>query len=466
MDCGRAKVLTKSQPNNPMAASVLFNALFRAIHRGKLKELQEALAARAPVNNFLDGSGHDEYMPLHYAVDDEDVSVEVVQLLIDAGANVNARTKQPVSEDDASLHSTPRTAYTPLMLAAQQGRLDIIKVLVAAGADPREVFVDMTGGESPLIEFACRNDTKGHESVLRWLLESGHKPTIECLLHASREGSPGMVSLLLEAGLDPNDRSRINNWGVALHNAAANGREQNVAALLRAGADVAFVYPADNRYYPGQTALDVARKNRKPKVVALLEAAAKGGKPHEKTTSKSPASLPQSWKQLKATLPDHIKKLLIKAAAKSELKDAAKKMGTPEESLAVWAHCGGQKDGADGLFPDGFAGLDAEFACLSLNAAVREWTALTGLLKAGEFSRRKAKPDAGVRADWWNEKWIPFAGDGGGDFLCLDQAPDKGGIAGQVVLFRHDDPRRRRVAPSLTALLADVAEQWEAQEEH
>ena len=71
--------------------------------------------------------------------------------------------------------------------------------------------------------------------------------------------------------------------------------------------------------------------------------------------------------------------------------------------------------------------------------------------------------DPGVRPEFWNPMWIPFAAAGDrGDYLMLDMAPLRGGHAGQVIEWRHDTNERRIVAPSLDVLLKQVAEGMEA----
>ena len=67
----------------------------------------------------------------------------------------------------------------------------------------------------------------------------------------------------------------------------------------------------------------------------------------------------------------------------------------------------------------------------------------------------------GVRSDWWNAKWVPFAGDGGGDSLCVDLAPAKGGVAGQVIMHHHAADARSRKAASVQSLLNQLAEHRE-----
>jgi cell wall assembly regulator SMI1 len=75
----------------------------------------------------------------------------------------------------------------------------------------------------------------------------------------------------------------------------------------------------------------------------------------------------------------------------------------------------------------------------------------------GEFAGRKPKPARGTQPVWWSPGWVPVADNGGGDYFCLDLAPGKGGVVGQVILFGHEGTDQRRVAKSLAAWLDKLA---------
>jgi cell wall assembly regulator SMI1 len=70
--------------------------------------------------------------------------------------------------------------------------------------------------------------------------------------------------------------------------------------------------------------------------------------------------------------------------------------------------------------------------------------------------------DPGVRPEFWNPHWIPFAANDAGDYLMLDFAPARDGRPGQVLEWRHDTNERRVTAVSLEALLKQVADGLEA----
>src|SRR5262249_40772420 len=68
------------------------------------------------------------------------------------------------------------------------------------------------------------------------------------------------------------------------------------------------------------------------------------------------------------------------------------------------------------------------------------WLKKSAKSMAGDFDKITA--DDEVKAVYWNAKWIPFAANGAGDFLCLDMAPTKRGVTGQIMLFNHEEPHR------------------------
>jgi ankyrin repeat protein len=167
---------------------------------------------------------------------------EVVKLLVDADAEVNARSKlvpepEPYVIEDENVifgRNYPPSirfakyhgGFTPLYFAAQQGALESAKVLLKAGAD-----INATNSEygTPLI-IALQS---GHEDMAKFLLDNGADPNIKDAwgmtpLHYAlyegvliintfrpsntdkfgwtRQNMPGMVKALLEKGADPNVR--------------------------------------------------------------------------------------------------------------------------------------------------------------------------------------------------------------------------------------------------------------------
>jgi len=58
-------------------------------------------------------------------------------------------------------------------------------------------------------------------------------------------------------------------------------------------------------------------------------------------------------------------------------------------------------------------------------------------------------PAGFVRCLYANNRWIPFAYDGAGNYLGIDLDPDEKGTVGQVINFGRDEERKIAIAPSL-----------------
>jgi len=138
-----------------------------------------------------------------------------VEVLLAAKAKVNAKN---------------RVGDTPLMGAALNGHLDIVRKLRAQGAD-----LDSRGW-TPLIYAA----TGGHDDVVTYLLDQGANINAQspngttALMMAVREARASTFDLLLRRGADVNHR---NENGVSALDWAKRGNETAmVEKLRRAGA--------------------------------------------------------------------------------------------------------------------------------------------------------------------------------------------------------------------------------------
>ncbi len=420
------------------------NDFHSAVATKNATAMRRAIASGMPINKHVLGFSN-EFAPPHYAIH-EGGGAAVVEVLIAAGADVNAPAVKNGEEKE-----------TPLGLAAQAGDVGIAKLLLAAGADVNYKDKD---GVTPLSK-STREKKPGHEAVMKELLAAGAKSNDQALVGAARTGSPAMIEMLAASGADVNEISR---WGTALILAAQSKRVDTTEALLRVGADPHLRLPADHRNYPGQTALDVAKKEKASKVVSVLEAALAGKRPTAAPV-KLADDVPTLWKRVGKALKAKrdVKPSLQKPATAAQIAKCEEALGIafPPALQDSFRIHNGQKAGADSLFPDDFADLDAAFSLLSLEDVVKEWRIWKKLVDAGEFTKKKGQPDAGIRPDWWNPKWLPFASDGGGDSLCIDLAPAKGGAAGQVILHRHDGASRSKIAGDFQGFLQLFAEHLE-----
>jgi len=170
-----------------------WHPLNRAVIENKPEVVKALLAGGADVNL----AKRNGWAPLHWTVNiakeqQHDGSV-LAQLLIDAGANVNARTK---------------TGNTPTKLAAANNRLDELNILLGANADANTANV---AGWTPLFSAVDQNNI-------------------------------AMVRALIKGGADVNQAGRF-DW-VPIHVAVKNHESQNfdgselIKLLIKAGADV------------------------------------------------------------------------------------------------------------------------------------------------------------------------------------------------------------------------------------
>jgi ankyrin repeat protein len=167
------------------------------------------------------------WVPLYLATDNRNIEngdypvrkpdmdhLEFITLLLDKGANVNHRVKdssetrtvftnQWLSEDGA----------TAFLRASQSGDIDLMKLLLSRGADPK---IETTLGVSALQVAAGIGWVEG--ITFEW----SPKHTFEA------------VKMLLELGLDPNRQADTGR--VALHGAAHKGRADVIQILYDHGA--------------------------------------------------------------------------------------------------------------------------------------------------------------------------------------------------------------------------------------
>lgn len=215
--------------------------LYGAALHGRLDVVQQLLETRGKVDleiTFRDGT-----TPLFAAANQG--HVEIVKVLVEAGANVNAR----------SLNNA-----TPICFAAAKGFTEIVQILAKAGA-----IVDTTvSGWTPL-HFAV---SKGHIETVEALLKAsasvslpasnGHTP----VAIAIQARNPKMLDCLLAVGhADPNGECK--GW-LPIHIATLAGTEECVKVLLHHGANI------NGQKADGVCALMIAAEKDMPSMIDLL----------------------------------------------------------------------------------------------------------------------------------------------------------------------------------------------------
>lgn len=169
----------------------------------------------------------------------------------------------------------------------------------------------------------------------------------------------------------------------------------------------------------------------------------------------------EAWLQVRAP---RVFASLQAGASAGELRAAEAALGVilPDDVRASYRRHNGQAL-PRGQYSSGPSLIDT-WDLLPLDRLVQEWAAWKFLLDRGEFSGITGEPDGPVRDDWWHPRWIPVAHDAGGNSLCLDLAPARGGAHGQLITLWHDDADRAVVAPSFRAWLAQFADALERNE--
>uniref|UniRef100_A0A4W6FY31 Kinase D-interacting substrate 220b n=1 Tax=Lates calcarifer TaxID=8187 RepID=A0A4W6FY31_LATCA len=223
---------------------------------------EENLAAlKAHLDRFkeVDGRSDNGQTPLMLAA--EQGSLEIVQELIRRGANVNL---DDVSWRCSCCHGNAVGGWTALMWAAYKGRVEVTTLLLEHGANP-----NTTGQYSvyPIIWAAGR----GHADIVKLLLQNGAK--VNCsdkygttpLIWASRKGHFDCVMHLLENGADV-DQEGANSM-TALIVAVKGGYTDVVKELLKRNPNVNMTDK------DGNTALMIAAKEGYTEIVQdLLDA--------------------------------------------------------------------------------------------------------------------------------------------------------------------------------------------------
>ncbi len=91
-------------------------------------------------------------------------------------------------------------------------------------------------------------------------------------------------------------------------------------------------------------------------------------------------------------------------------------------------------------------------------SVVDRWEGSKRNFEYGDWFEFKSEPKGPIKTDHWNHKWIPFTCDCSGDFLCIDLAPAKGGVRGQVIFWWHEMGAVSVVADSLTDVFCSLAD--------
>lgn len=155
----------------------------------------------------------------------ENGHLPVVEMLLEAGADVNAK--------DKGIPSVEPGGYTSLLRAVRNGHVRIARVLLKAGAKAN----DRGPGFYPMSAAAARGSPELINLLLRHGadLNSSDEDERTPLIEAVDEGQLEATKALLKGGANPNAQDELGK--TALIHAASDGNRGIVNALLRAKAN-------------------------------------------------------------------------------------------------------------------------------------------------------------------------------------------------------------------------------------
>ena len=200
-------------------------ALLQASRNGDVEVMRVLLDAGAqPTRWHAEG----ETLPLMMRRKRARASVEAVQLLLSRGSFVNAT--DPFQEE------------TALMWASAEGHLDVVKTLLAAGADPNlkahvstlteHKNADYPSGGFTALMFAVRN---GHEDVASALVAGGadlkltNADGLTATSIAIVNARFDLAKTLLDLGADPNDGALF--FAVDMHDRTTDMRAEDATRM-------------------------------------------------------------------------------------------------------------------------------------------------------------------------------------------------------------------------------------------
>ena len=294
-DTAKVRTLLADPSNLKLADSKGVTPLLYASAFGTYDTMKLLVDAGADVN----AKDLQDDAPLHWSGCDP----ARVKLLVDHGADVNVKTKggrtplviasgceaaagavRLLLDKGADVNAQPADGMTPLMEAAQSGGPRIVRMVLAAGAKADAVA---QGGFTTLMNAVSYDDVDLVQALIAKGAPVNAKNTfsgkvrngdidlksLTALMLAAPYASPGLIKALLDAGADVKAKD-ARGMTPLMFAVGSDNQNVNVARLLiERGSEVNAISKT------GETVLDWARKFQSPPVIALLEKAGAKGNP-------------------------------------------------------------------------------------------------------------------------------------------------------------------------------------------
>ena len=143
--------------------------------------------------------------------------------------------RRALNAPDVDPNVVGSSGMTPLFMSSQDGRSEVVAMLLAAHADPAQACF---GGATPLYA-AC---SKNHADVAKLLVKAGapvdalangfYTPLLACISHGCEEAARALLSSGANVHLESP------KWGSYLHAAAKHGKGEMAKLLLSFDADL------------------------------------------------------------------------------------------------------------------------------------------------------------------------------------------------------------------------------------